>query len=302
MSKTNPYRLSGNLFAREEGIVFACQLFFLSCEGAKSEPSYFNNLNRHLRDIRGGGALVHVLKHPNDGLSSVDAVYELLEECRAIREEEKLIPDSVYQEIEKSFSNAEITQIMRGDGFVDEDRKKQFLDALLSLGINLDYRQYLKTLSSESEDRFVVVLDRDADSHTVESLNRICQKCRERNYICCLTNPCFEFWLLLHLVGVQTLSDPEEKVRLLSNKKVSKKHTYVSKRVSDLAGHGKRISERVFDVYYWQERERALRAAETFARQNEDILNQLGTSLPDLMDAISESLRNRHKRGGSTQE
>lgn len=286
MCRASPYRLSGNLFDREEETVSARQLFFLSCEGAKSEPSYFKNVNRHLRDVRSGGACVHVLKHPNDGLSSVEAVYELLEECRAIREEEKLIPDSVCQEIEKSFSRDEISQIMRGDGGVDEDRKRRFRDALLSLGINLAYRKYLNALSSESEDRFVVVLDRDTDSHTLESLRGICRKCKERGYICCLTNPCFEFWLLLHLVDVQTICIPEERTRLLSNKKVSKKHTYVSKRVSDLAGHGKRISPRVFDDHYWKTREKAMRAAEAFARKNEDVLNRLGTSLPDLMNEI----------------
>lgn len=283
MNKTNPYRLSGNLFAREEEVVEARRLIFLSCEGTKTEPSYFKNLNRHLQTAHKGGVFIHILRHPNDGLSSVEAVYSLLDECRVLREEDKLLPDSACQKIKESFSDDEIKQILRGDTSFDGARRKQFMDALLSLGINLDYRKYLGSISSEKDEKFVVVLDRDASSHTEESLNRIFQKCKEHNYICCLTNPCFEFWLLLHLVDVKKISTADEKMRLLSNKKVSKLHTYVSKMVSDIAGHGKRISAPLFDTYYWQGREQALKAAQEFATQNEDILNQVGTSLPDLM-------------------
>lgn len=267
------------------------QLVFLSCEGAETEPSYFKNMNRHLRDAPGGGVFLHVLKHPHDGLSSVDAVYELLEECQKLREDEKLIPDSAYQELLETFDAEEIERIVRGDLSVDRQRKRRFLDALLSQGINLHYRQYLKDSTAKDDDRFAIVLDRDMESHTLESLERILQKSRDRGYICCLTNPCFEFWLLLHLVDVKALVGSAELSRLRDNKKISRMHTYVSRKVSEIAGHAKRISARSFDVHYWQSLEKALLAARAFATKNEDILCQVGTSLPDLIAPIFHSLQ-----------
>lgn len=56
-----PYRLSGGFFEREEEIEDVKRMVFLSVEGRRSEPSYFQNVNRCLIDGGCRNVLVHVL-------------------------------------------------------------------------------------------------------------------------------------------------------------------------------------------------------------------------------------------------
>ena len=59
-----------------------------------------------------------------------------------------------------------------------------------------------------------------------------------KKYTCYIANPCFEFWLLLHLSDVNNeYADKLEEIR--ENKKVSNNHTFVSKVLSSKAHHGK---------------------------------------------------------------
>lgn len=50
---------------------------------------------------------------------------------------------------------------------------------------------------------------------------------------------------ILHLIDIDKLSE-EELRKIKVNDGISEKHTYTSKMVSDIAGHSKSISERIF--------------------------------------------------------
>ena len=127
------------------------------------------------------------------------------------------------------------------------ERRQEFFGLLLKMGINLSYRMFLKSANVSDGDVFAVVIDRDRECHSKADLAEIIEKCKDKKFLCCLSNPCFEFWLLLHLVDVKTLLDPEELIMIEENKKLSAQHTYISKRVSALAGHAKKISSPKFE-------------------------------------------------------
>ncbi len=55
-----------------------------------------------------------------------------------------------------------------------------------------------KITYSEDFDRVCFIIDRDKDSFTKEQYDYVLGKCHEHNFGFYLTNPCFEFWLLLH--------------------------------------------------------------------------------------------------------
>lgn len=289
MIEPRPYRLSGNPFDREFETVAVKRIFFLSVEGQRSEPSYFNNLQRRLNQCGESPVALHVLAHQNDGRSSPSAVMELLDECRGLREGKTLIPMEALELVRQSFDNEEITRILEDDSSVAKARRVEFRSLLSSLGINLDYRKFLASYAPDCCDRFVVVLDRDAECHTRESLVEVISRCREEGYLCCLTNPCFDFWLLLHLDDIDRLRAPEEKERILANRKVSRQHTYLSSRVSRLAHHAKQIRGSVFDHCYYPNLGKAMKAARTFAGDAERVLDQVGTTIPDLMHEIGVS-------------
>lgn len=87
----------------------------------------------------------------------------------------------------------------------------------------------------EDDDQLWVVVDRDKWS--VKTLKSVAQYCyRDSHLNFCVSNPCFELWLLLHLENVLTLSE-DIKDKMRSNKKSSKRgKTFLKKRLSDKLG------------------------------------------------------------------
>lgn len=79
---------------------------------------------------------------------------------------------------------------------------------------------YEKQYELESDDELWLVVDRDR--WTDEMLSNVATKCAQDYYLhIALSNPCFELWLLLHLVDVALLS-PEERQLWIENRRASK--------------------------------------------------------------------------------
>lgn len=75
----------------------------------------------------------------------------------------------------------------------------------------------------EGFDQICLIVDRDKDSFVSEQYAYVLNKCQEMGFQFCVTNPCFEFWLLLHFDEVLEL----DKEKLLQNPKVTAKRRYV---------------------------------------------------------------------------
>ena len=63
--------------------------------------------------------------------------------------------------------------------------------------------QYLEEIRRQctrytDNDRACMIVDRDIDSFTPEQYDILLEECRKRNISLYMSNPCFEFWLLLH--------------------------------------------------------------------------------------------------------
>ena len=101
------------------------------------------------------------------------------------------------------------------------EERKQFSGDLLKIGIDIEYRRYLQSFRQDM-DYFAVVLDRDCGSHSKQLMQECLDECNQHNYGCFVTNPCFEFWLLLHLCDVKSEFSPEELESLYSNPTILK--------------------------------------------------------------------------------
>ena len=73
---------------------------------------------------------------------------------------------------------------------------------------------------------------------------------------------------------------------LLENKRKTRNHTYVSFEVSDKAGHAKSITQETFDNKYFPNIPTAIGHAKDFAMELTDILDNLGTNLPELFHEL----------------
>lgn len=85
----------------------------------------------------------------------------------------------------------------------------------------------------KDSDEFWMIIDKDS-----WKLDEWVEKCKkEKNFFIALSNPCFEFWLLIHILDLNTLT-PKELLDISKNNKVNKKRRYVEKLLSDNLADG----------------------------------------------------------------
>lgn len=282
------HRLRSSMYERpdEEVNEKPKRIVFLSVEGNVTEKNYFDLINKYKEKL-GIKSIVHLeTLSREDTKSDPASVLELLEDTYRIREEGVLL-DEVYtaaNEQGKGVSREQIRQYL--DGELNDENKEKIELLFLLVGIDINYQKYLSEYRGEdTDDIFAVVVDRDYKCHKEPGMKQLIQSCKEKGYNCYITNPCFEFWLLLHVCDVKVLySDHFDDI--LENKKVSKKHTYVSRELSNHAGHYKSISEDVFREKYLSNVDIAIKRAGQFETDIEKLLSDIGSNLPELFKIL----------------
>lgn len=106
-------------------------------------------------------------------------------------------------------------------------------------------KDFMDIYNIEEDDQLWVVVDRDR--WTSKMLSSVARDCvTNDNLYFCVSNPCFELWLLLHLEDVLSY-DSDRMKELAANKKNSKRgNTWLKKRMKDLMGH---YHESDYDAY-----------------------------------------------------
>lgn len=282
----NRHRLKTSAFKRPAGedSLEPKKFFVLSVEGYHTERDYFESLNHYLKEHGKKDVEIHVLKHANDGFSSPEQVYELLSEAKRIRENGFLTPED-RQKLLEEFSEQKIQQILDNDKDVTENERCRFQEIMRQLGIDYEYHRFLSDFRSDY-DRFVIVIDRDSRSRSRRKLEILLNECMKKGVLFCITNPCFEFWLFLHFLSLDTDLPADEQQRILENEHVSNTHTYISKKVSELVHGNKRIRRGTFNEIYMLRIWQAIENARKFAQEPHEILDHLGTMVACLLTEI----------------
>ena len=285
----NQFRLSGSGFERPPmGVTEAKRVIFISAEGTKTEPSYFKRINDRLKENKQCPFIIHVLEHDRDTASSPDRVLELLEECRQLRKEdgEAVLFKSIVDRSSRIFSVDQVKTYFFNPEQLPLRVRRRIGIAITKLGINVDYYYFLRGLGS-SGDSFAVVIDRDPQGRLRSELKKLLDVCQKQNIDFCLSNPCFDFWLILHFDYHLTENDQKD---LLSNKRVSGDHSFASRLLCNLAHHKKKIKVSDFNQLYLHKTKKALRMAKRFAIDETDVLDKLGTRVPVIIERIVDWL------------
>ena len=275
----NKYRLSSKSYDREtpNEQITPRKIYFISVEGVATEVEYLQGLSDYRTEL-GINALVNIevlRRKTKDGYSAPEQVIELLEEYLSLREAGNNIFSDIPDEIKNNFSPDFIQLYIETPGSISPKERNRFELALRKTGYDLAYRKYLSKYTSNL-DEFCILIDRDAGSHSSEDMNFILQYCKEKKYRCFITNPCFEFWLLLHFSDVyEEYSDQLDLIR--ENKKVSNAHTFVSNELSVKAHHGKKGI--AFKEKYLPHIEEAIIRASKFASDNEALITDIGCNI-----------------------
>ena len=274
------------------------RVVILSVEGNKTERQYFEYVEKYRHKL-GIKATVHI--HPlqrakRDNLSAPEDVLELLEEYLVIRKKDTL-PERLRNVIPEEYSEEFVIKYLNSKFDSKDERVKEFESILVEAGYDVVYNNYLKELKGEN-DVFGIVIDRDYKSHSVLQMKKIAEECEKNGYKMYITTPLFEFWLLLHLIDIHSLSK-EELSCIKINEGVSGRHTYTSKLVSDIAGHSKCISEKVFQQFYLPNIDYAISQAKILNRNISELIGEdkneetrmgnIGTNLPELFDILREN-------------
>ncbi len=283
----NRFRLMRTDYEREaEGDRIEPQkVFYLSVEGNVTEAEYFEGISKYREQLGINGRVdVEILgRSSKDTNSAPRYVLELLEEFLVLRElgQERLIEEIPLLFIQK-YGEEFIRTYIQNPCEIPKKERNRFAGDLRKIGYDINYRKFLSIYKNEG-DEFGILIDRDSLAHSEQEILECLQHCKKSGYHFFISNPCFEFWLLLHLSDVKE----EYKDRLdeiLENQKISRRHTFVSKEVSDKAHHGKSGID--FEKNYLPYVFTAARRAKMFEAGDEQLASRIGCNLWKMMDIL----------------
>lgn len=135
-----------------------------------------------------------------------------------------------------------------------------------------------------SLDRIVFIIDRDKDSFVSDPGNDqyqyVLDKCRENGYGFCISNPCFEFWLLMHFDEVADL----DKDQLKENPKVSARRRYTEQELRRLLP---RYSKAKYSVQVLMKRiEKAILNEKMFCEDEDGLKDHIGSRVGILIEEL----------------
>ena len=279
-----PHRLNaGNRFERPETQSIT-RVVFLSVEGEVTERRYFEFV-RESRETLGIKSVVeiHVLRR-GDSSSSPEKVVELLENYLEVRNNNDFLAEVDKLEL-KHYDKEFIHKYLEAPDTIDVKEKRQFEGFLKEEQLDLTYLLFLnkfKGSDNGENDVFGIVIDRDAGNHSPENMARIFDECDEKGYRCFLTNPRFEFWLLLHVADVKS-EYPDELEKMLDFNDET-----VDKHLLEKTGGGKKIQRKTFDTYFLPNIDTAIERANGLCTSRNKLLDQLGSTLGELFELLRE--------------
>lgn len=118
---------------------------------------------------------------------------------------------------------------------------------------------YKKKYGLNAHDDLCMVIDRDAQSWTEAELSFVAAECTKKQFLLALSNPCFELWLLVHLININEYSD-DEKSQLLENKRKAGRKNYLKAEVKRLVPE---FNPSNLDIeHFWEHTNLAIERAE----------------------------------------
>ena len=280
------YRLSSKtLFTRpNEDTIKPKRVVFLSTEGTKTEVQYFRCVERFKEQLR-INAIVHIeVLERNDTRSDVNSVLDLLDEYVYFRENNKF-EDIINSFSLKNFSIEFINTFKEEPSKLDKKEVRRFKEVLKEEHIDLLYLNFLNKYQGD-DDIFGIVIDRDCGSHTLDQMTTIIEKCQQKGYHYFISNPCFEFWLLLHVSDVAN-EYSECLNKILDNETDEKGNTFVSNLLFEKTGQRKAIQVKIFEQYYLPNIDLAIERAKTFGNKDQ-LLDSVGTNIPELFEHLRQ--------------
>lgn len=215
------------------------------------------------------------------------------------REREELFRDSNSIEKEKiivlAFEGNDTERIY----FEDFKSSVKYNDELIFLHLlnrpkddtNSAPNHVFKKLKKEAKDEFNFANNDELwmiiDTDRWKNIPQIVNDCEiEGNMFVAVSNPCFEFWLLMHIKNIKEYSENELKL-ILENKKVTKSKNYVDTKIVEILGSYNKTNPK--PEQFFPTVEKAITQAKELNYLDEAYPKQLGSHIYKLMEKILRS-------------
>ena len=289
--------------------------YFLVCEGNRTEEIYFNAINE-LKDKIGINPLIEIISiertYTEEGWSNPKKILEQLlkdlEEIENGKISYKTLVDKIIEiimedekissKILKEISSEKMIENIKNDiesldnivENVEEDCefllnmiiKKLFLtieEIPNILEIVLKNIENKQITYSEDIDKMCLIVDRDKKSFKEEQYNYVKEECKKKNFKLYVTNPCFEFWLLLHFDEVHLINKEE----LLENKRASSKVRFVESELKKYFPYNKNKYNAELLI---EKIDLAIENEKRFCEDIEGLKNELGSNVGLLIQEL----------------
>lgn len=290
--------------------------YFLVFEGNRTEGIYFNAINE-LKDKIGINPLIEIISiertYTEEGWSNPKKILEQLlkdlEEIENGKFSYKTLVDKIieiimedekfFSKISKETSSKEIIEDIKNEiesldsivenieedcEFFEYDNKKFFLtieeipNILETVLKNIENKQITY---SEDIDKMCLIVDRDKKSFKEGQYNYVKEECKRKNFKFYVTNPCFEFWLLLHFDEVHSIN----REKLLENKRASSKVRYVESELKKYFPYNKNKYNAELLI---EKIDLAIENEKRFCEDIEELKDKLGSNIGLLIKELKE--------------
>lgn len=284
---SNIYRLSANVFDRAEPYKDPRRVIWLSVEGKRTELNYFEYLNKYKNKLDIDITIQIEPLHRNDTNSDPESVLNLLDEYVMQRDVSILHQISSLSELDDTIGIEKIELYLYNPNKLSSEDTEIIKKAIDFAKYDVEYHKYLEKIQTEN-DIFAIIIDTEGkDNPSRLKVSSIIESCQVKGYKCFITNPCFEFFLLLHTCN--PIKEYEANSELfINNPRISKTHTYLSKIISDRHNHKKKISEKKFVEIYLDNISTALENSKYWANTLEDVKDNVGTNMKDLFELLEK--------------
>lgn len=153
------------------------------------------------------------------------------------------------------------------------------------LKIYNDAKQAIQQASNFLEgDKLCIVVDRDQQSFTESQFDILLAADKNKEIKFCISNPCFEFWLLLHYSDCKEFSEKD----LLSNEKDGNR-TFVEKCLMDKLGGSYNKTRLKFVSNYKDKIITAIHNSKYYSISPEQLKNNIGTMIGILIEEMLDN-------------
>lgn len=228
--------------------------FFLVFEGEKTEEIYFHELRGYYNSMSRNQdiELVPIIKNysevnASNPLKILDRLQLNVDESRSNTWSYYTLLDAIMHCLEEEFNMSDKDKrmyykcmLLKCEEYYTtspdmdvSNPEKVARELIKTIPVNMNWEYVLRNLNNllsfvsisyeHGFDKIYCIFDRDKQSFTKKQFRTAIELCRKNNFVLCISNPCFELWLLLHLVKADSL-DVEA---LNENGKLAQRKNYV---------------------------------------------------------------------------